>query len=148
MKIMTHTVCAKSIIILLLCLFVSGISQKSYGQEEKIYDHHKDTLVMLENMVLDTYKVLVKREQVLTVDTLKVNLKGMSVASFNFSALSLGANVSLTSKDGTLTDAMKAEIKNTRVNYKFIYFKDIVLKTEDGRNISPSLESIKITFSN
>ncbi len=138
----------KSILILLLSTLISGLSITTYGQQEKIYDHHKDTLIVLGDLVLDTYKILVKREQVLAVDTLKVNLEGMTVASFKFSALSLGANVSLGSSNGTITEAMKAEIKSNRIHYKFIYLKDIVLKTEDGRNISPSLESIKITFSN
>lgn len=148
MKILSSIMSAKSIIILLLFLSFSGLVNKSFAQEEKIYDHYNDTLIILDQLVLDTYKVLVKREQVLAVDTLKVNQEGLSVSSFTFSALSLGANVSIASNNGIISEAMKAEIKSGNTHYKFIYIKDIVLKTVDGKTFSPSLKNIKITFSN
>lgn len=147
-EIISQTMFTKNIIILLLFCTLSAFSSRAVAQDENIYDHYKDTLVMLDGMILDTYKVLLHREQVIAVDTLTVNQKGLQVASFSFSALSLGANVTLKSNNGLISDVMKAEIMNEKTLYKFIYLKDIVLKSADGQTFSPTLSNIKITFSN
>ncbi len=130
-------------------VFVS-ICNISYGQinTEKIYDHKTDTLIVLGEKIVDTYKILINREALLNVDSLSVNQKDLQVVSFSMNALALGQNITLKSMSNVLTAEMKNEILNKDVNYKFIYLKNILLESKDGREFYPSTKSIKIVFKN
>lgn len=131
--------------VILLIISIGNIQAQT---QEKIFDHYSDTLVLLNEIFIDTHKVLLKREQVLAIDSLQVNQRGLKVKSFEFSAITLGNSIQLHSDGAKFTKAMHDEINNSKMNYKFIYIRDIILESEDGRQLEPSIKSIKITFSN
>ncbi len=140
----------KTITINILLFVFLSICDISYGQSnsEKIYDHSRDTLIVLGEKIVDTYKILINREALLNIDSLSVNQKDLRVISFSMNALALGQNITLKSTSNVLTTAMKNEILNEQTKYKFIYLKNILLQSKDGQDYFPSTRSIKIVFKN
>lgn len=112
------------------------------------YDVYNDTLLILCDSVLNSDKVLLNREFLLTCDSLSLNQKGLYIEKFTMSAIALGQSASFNSKGATFTDNMKNELINEQKNFKFIYIKNIILRSNDGRELHPSTESVKIVFIN
>jgi hypothetical protein len=115
---------------------------------EITYDHITDTLLIINDKVIDQYKVIMNRQELIQADTLKINQKGIWVSSFKMSAITLGQDIILSSNSALFSNEMITEIINGETKYKFIYLKDIILQSKDGRFMSPSTKSIKIIFSN
>ncbi len=130
----------------MLLFFTMAICQEN---DEKKYNSHYDTLIVINNLLIDSDKVMVTREQILEADTILVNQKGLNVVSFKFNALSLGNNITLQSDGCRITEEMKNLIvKNKDVSYKFFYIKDIVLYSGSNRQSEPSTKTVKVVFSN
>jgi hypothetical protein len=70
------------------------------------------------------------------------------VESFVFSAFALGQKVTLTNNGNVLSEEFGEHLLNKESIFKFFYLKDIILRTSDGRRVSPSTRNIKITFTN
>ncbi len=121
-----------------------------YPQEldSKKFHPTLDTLIIIKGTLIDQSKVLMTREIIINTDTLKTNQKGMCVTGFSMNAITLGNEITLQSSSGAITEEMRNEILNGNIKYKFIYIKDIILQTKDGQVTSPSMRSIKITFTN
>ncbi|MFA6401234.1 MAG: hypothetical protein WCX31_06355 [Salinivirgaceae bacterium] len=121
-----------------------------YSQEtdDKAFRLTIDTLIVINKTVIDQQKVMMPREDISNTDTLKTNQKGIIVTEFSMNAITLGKEITLHSSSGAITEEMRIEILNGETKYKFIYLKDIILQSHDGRFMSPSTKSIKIIFSN
>lgn len=135
-------------IAIILGVFVDLINPLlAYSQgDEKKFNHYNDTLIILGDKYIDTYKILISRDELLDNDTLKINQKGFKIISFEMKALALGSNITLTSNSNIINKKMKEEIIKGRVKYKFIYLKNIFLQNRSGRKFSPSTKDIKIVF--
>lgn len=120
----------------------------SQNTELKKYDVFSDTLLIINDKTIDCERVLMNRKELFEADTFKINQKGLQIASFTMTAFALGYSIELFSSDPILTQAMRNEIINKQANFKFIYIKDINLQAKDGRIINPSINTIKIIFSN
>lgn len=118
------------------------------NNEESVYNHYTDTLIIIGDLVIDKDKIYINREELLESDTLKVNQRGFLVKSFKVQALALGANITLSSDSGAITTEMKNELLNDKVKYKFIYIKDLLLQSGDGRTVVPTTTSVKVVFKN
>ncbi len=140
----------KSIILIvsvfLLCVVDNNIAAQDLNTKK--YDIFTDTLLVINDKTIDSDRVLMKRQDVIEADTLRINQKGLTIVKFTMSALTLGHSVELSSDKPILTRAMRDEITNKQLNYKFIYIKDINLRTKDGKIVFPSINSLKIIFSN
>jgi len=135
----------------LLIVFIIGTlseSSKSQDESEMKYDRIKDTLLIINEKLIDEYKVIMDRQELLKCDTLRVNQKGLWISSFKMSAITLGQDITLSSNLPIISNEMKNDIINGETKYKFIYLKDIILQSHDGRLMTPSTKSIKIIFSN
>jgi hypothetical protein len=121
----------KSIKILLFVLLVFFVAEKVSAQ--KIYDIYTDTLLIINGKPIDKDRILIKRKEILEADTFKVNQRGLTIMEFTMSAITLGKKVELKSNKPVLTSGMKNEILNKQANFKFIYLKNIILQTKDGR---------------
>ena len=88
------------------------------------------------------------RNMLLKNDTIFVNRSGFNVESFVFSAFSLGQKVTVTNTGNVFTEEVMEHLINKESIFKFFYLKDIILRTSDGRKVSPSTRTIKITFTN
>lgn len=121
------------------------LGQKSQIQQ---YDKFNDTLIVLGEIVIDKNKVYMDREDFLNIDSLVINQKGLQVTGFTMSALALGANVQIKSNTAQIGSEMKDVVTNEKPKYKFIYLKDILLYSSDGRKSNPSTKSVKIIFNN
>jgi hypothetical protein len=121
-----------------------------YAQIEdlKKYDIFLDTLLIINGKPIDSERVLMTRQEIMNADTFRVNQKGLDIVGFTMTALTLGHSVELTTDKAILSQAMKSEILNKHSNFKFIYIKDINLQAKDGRLVAPSLNEIKVIFSN
>jgi hypothetical protein len=121
-----------------------------YAQIEdlKKYDIFLDTLLIINGKPIDSERVLMTRQEIMNADTFRVNQKGLDIVGFTMTALTLGHSVELTTDKAILSQAMKNEILNKHSNFKFIYIKDINLQAKDGRLVAPSLNEIKVIFSN
>jgi hypothetical protein len=129
-------------------LFVFTYPLFAQKTSEKTYNHLNDTLLIINDFYLDQDKMMLTREQLLNSDTIKINQKGLTVDHFTFYGIGLGKSVSLTTNYPLLSEDMKNEIINKETNYKIIYLKDIILRADDGRKVTPSIQTIKIIFSN
>jgi hypothetical protein len=127
-----------------------GMFWQAHGQNQNefAYDKFYDTLLIINGQLIDQDKVLVLREDFTKADTLRVNQKGLVLESFSMQAISLGTNVSLYADSPLLTTEMINLVLNGATKYKFIYLKDIILRSKDGRKLAPSTETIKIIFTN
>ena len=133
-----------------LLFFIGTISSLVCNAQTDVkeYDTFVDTLLIISDVVLDKDKLLIDRQFLLDSDTIKINQKGLTVEGFSVSAIALGQSVSLDTKNPYLSESMKSDIIDEQNRFKFIYLKDIILTTKDGRKLSPSTKSIKIVFIN
>jgi len=120
----------------------------SQNTELKKYDVFSDTLLIINNKPIDCERILMNRKELFEADTFKINQKGLLIANFKMTAFALGYSVELYSDKPILSQAMRNEIINKQANFKFIYIKDINLQAKDGRMVTPSVNTIKIIFSN
>ena len=134
------------VFVLLFCAKTNSISAQDLNK--KMYDIFTDTLLIINGKTIDSDRVLMKRQEIIEADTFRVNQKGLTIVSFTMTALTLGHSVELTSDKPILTGAMQNEIINKQSNYKFIYIKNINLRTKEGKIVSPSINTLKIIFSN
>ncbi|MBI9065698.1 MAG: hypothetical protein JEZ09_00320 [Salinivirgaceae bacterium] len=133
--------------VLIVIFFI--ISFCSFGQTEpKTYDKNNDTLLIMSNKLIDQDKILLERKFLMNSDSIKINQKGLTIKEFTVSSLALGKDISIKSDKPFITESIKDQIINEQNKYKFIYIKNIVLQTKDGRTLSPSTKSIKIVFIN
>lgn len=114
---------------------------------ERCYDE-SDTLLIVGGQLIDNDHFMIDRNLLLKNDTVFVNLAGAKVESFVFSAFALGQKVTLTNTGNVLSEEFVEHLLNKESIFKFFYLKDIILRTSDGRKVSPSTRSIKITFTN
>ena len=143
---MTKTIFKLINLVILFCFF--GLKTATAQNKVKSYDHYNDTLLVLCDTLFDSDKIHVNREFLLECDSLYLNQKGLMIERFTMSAIALGQNASLVSKGATITEAMKNNLIIEQKNFKFIYIKNIILRTNDGRELHPSTESVKIVFLN
>ncbi len=129
-----------------LVMFVGGHTVKA--QTVKSYNVFSDTLIVLNGKTITEDKIHIQREELNSKDTLKVNQRGLVVEKFTFQALALGQSIELQSESPVLTNEMLKSINNQETKYKFFYLKDIILRTKDGRKVSPTTRTIKIVFIN
>ncbi len=134
---------------LFLCIFVFFITNLfSQDGEGCKYDKFRDTLIVFNNQVINCEKIYIEREKFIEADTLLINQKGLVIDKFNIQAIALGQNIILSSNSNKILKSMKDLVTNQSTKYKFIYIKDIILRTTDGRLVSPSVNNIKIVFIN
>lgn len=107
-----------------------------------------DTLLIVGGQLIDNDHFMIDRNLLLNNDTIIVNRSGLKVESFVFSAFALGQKVTLTNDGNVLSDEFVEHLLNKESIFKFFYLKDIILRTSDGRKVSPSTRNIKITFTN
>jgi len=112
------------------------------------YDKQTDTLLIVSGKVLDSDRVQIDRKLFANCDTIMVNVQGMTVEKFTISAISLGQNVEVENVGAIVSDDVRNVVINKTPNYKFVYLKNILLRTRDGRVCEPSSKSIKIVFIN
>jgi len=136
------------LLIWVACINLSIPSLYSQETDDKAFRLTIDTLIVINKTVIDQQKVMMPREDISNTDTLKTNQKGIIVTEFSMNAITLGKEITLHSSSGAITEEMRIEILNGETKYKFIYLKDIILQSHDGRFMSPSTKSIKIIFSN
>ncbi len=134
----------KSVKILLFITLIFFTTEKISAQ--KTYDIYSDTLLIINEKPINKDRVLMKRKEMIEADTFKVNQRGLSITGFTMSAITLGRKVELKSNKPFLTAEMKDEILNKQSNFKFIYLKNIILRTKDGRSVGLSTKQIKIIF--
>ncbi len=135
-------------VIILLALILPTSIVYAQSKQAESYDKFYDTLLLMNDILLDKDKILITREQFLEADSFLVNQKGLVVKSFELSALSLGNQVSLRSNGPSITESMREVVKSESVSYKFVYIKNIVLSTTDLHKKKPSTQTIKLIFSN
>ena len=114
---------------------------------ERCYDD-SDTLLVVGGQLVDNDHFMMDRNMLLKNDTIFVNRSGFNVESFVFSAFSLGQKVTVTNAGNVFTEEVMEHLINKESIFKFFYLKDIILRTSDGRKVSPSTRTIKITFTN
>ena len=107
-----------------------------------------DTLLIVGGQLIDSDHFMIDRNALINNDTVFVNMSGLKVESFVFSAFALGQKVTLTNNGNVLSDEFVEHLLNKESIFKFFYLKDIILRTSDGRKVSPSTRTIKITFTN
>ncbi len=134
----------------LFFLFLTAMVFVSKGQQSQIYfyDTNTDTLLIINNKVINTEKVLMNRQEFVRSDTFKLNQPELKLVSYKMHAISLGSSQTLFSDKPYLTQEMLSLLLNGTIKYKFIYLKDIILQSDDGRFVSPSYKFIKVTFTN
>ena len=137
-------------VVLFFLVFLKVTTIHIYAQDEglKKYDIFLDTLLIINGKPITTERILMTRQEIMNADTFRINQKGLTIVGFTMTALTLGHSVELTTDKTILSQAMKNEILNKQSNFKFIYIKDINLQAKDGRLVAPSLNEIKIIFSN
>ena len=135
------------IIVFVLVLFILN-EVNGQKKSEKNYDLYSDTLLIIGKQVIDKEKIMITREALLECDTIQINQKGLCIDQFTFYAIALGQTVNLTTNKPSFSDEMRNQIRNNEPNYKIIYLKDIILRSKDGRKVKPSIQTLKITFSN
>ena len=114
---------------------------------EHCYDD-SDTLLVVGGQLVDNDHFMMDRNMLLKNDTIFVNRSGFNVESFVFSAFSLGQKVTVTNTGNVFTEEVMEHLINKESIFKFFYLKDIIFRTSDGRKVSPSTRTIKITFTN
>lgn len=114
---------------------------------ERCYDD-SDTLLIVGGKLIDNDHFMMDRNLLLKNDTVFVNRSGFQVESFVVSAFALGQKVAETNQGNVFNDEVMEQLLNKESIFKFFYIKDIILRTSDGRKVSPSTRTIKITFTN
>lgn len=117
------------------------------AQNDRIYTDD-DTLVVVGGSIIDSEKFFLDRNRLIDNDTVFVNKKGWVVESFSVSAFALGQKINLRNNGNALSDEIIFQLTNNESIFKFFYLKDIILRTENGKSVSPSIRNIKITFTN
>lgn len=112
------------------------------------YDKQTDTLLVVLGKVLDSDRIQMDRKQFANCDTLMVNVKGITIEKFTVSAIGLGQNVEVENVGAVIGDDVRNVVINKNPNYKFIYLKNILLRTLDGKACEPTSKSIKVVFIN
>ncbi len=108
----------------------------------------EDTLLIIGGSLIDDEKFIINRNQLVENDSIFVNKNGWLVESFSVSAFALGQKINLKNNGNALSDEVKYHLTNKESIFKFFYLKDIILRTDDGRVASPSIRTVKITFTN
>lgn len=114
---------------------------------ERCYDD-SDTLLIVGGQLINSDNYMIDRTRLQKCDSIAVNISGLRVESFNVSAFTLGQKVAITNSGDVFNDEVMASLINNESIFKFFYIKDIILRTSDGRKVSPSTRTIKITFTN
>ena len=114
---------------------------------ERCYDD-SDTLLIVGGQLINSDNYMIDRTRLQKCDSIAVNISGLRVESFNVSAFTLGQKVAITNTGDVFNDEVMASLINNESIFKFFYIKDIILRTSDGRKVSPSTRTIKITFTN
>lgn len=133
---------------LVFIYLIVSMGSRAQEADNPVYDSYNDTLLIIQKKIITQSKLLMPREELLQVDSLKVNQRGLTLVGFTMNAITLGNEVSLKSSSAIITAEMKNEIINGTIKYKFIYIKDIILQAKDGRKVLPTTKSLKITFTN
>lgn len=135
-----------------ICFFIIlnllVISIKGQIIDTKKYNAISDTLIIINKDTIDSERVLFSRREVMEVDTIRVNQQELFVSSFTMSATTLGHSVELTTNKPYFSQEMHNKILNNQLNYKYIYIKNINLQNKDGLKVKPTLNIVKIIFSN
>ena len=114
---------------------------------EHCYDD-SDTLLIVGGALINSNNYMIDRTKLQKNDSVFVNRPGFVVESFKVSAFTLGQKVAITNTGNVFNDEVMEQLINNESIFKFFYLKDIILRTNDGRKVSPSTRSIKITFTN
>ena len=112
---------------------------------EHCYDD-SDTLLIVGGALINSNNYMIDRTKLQKNDSVFVNRPGFVVESFKVSAFTLGQKVAITNTGNVFNDEVMEQLINNESIFKFFYLKDIILRTNDGRKVSPSTRSIKITF--
>lgn len=137
----------KKIRLILSAIIVMSSVALSAQTTDRCYDD-SDTLLIVGGQLIDSDHFMIDRNLLLKNDTVLVNLAGAKVESFVFSAFALGQKVTLTNTGNVFSEEFAEQLLNKESIFKFFYLKDIILRTSDGRKVSPSTRNIKITFTN
>ena len=132
---------------LLIALFAILPMMLSAQRTERSYGD-LDTLLIVGGQLIDNDHFMMDRGLLIKNDTIFVNRLGFQVESFVFSAFALGQKVTITNNGSVFCDEVMEHLLNKESIFKFFYLKDIILRTSDGRKVSPSTQTIKITFTN
>ncbi|MBR5643366.1 MAG: hypothetical protein IKW77_04205 [Salinivirgaceae bacterium] len=137
----------KKIRLILSAIIVMSSVALSAQNTDRCYDE-SDTLLIVGGQLIDSDHFMIDRNLLLKNDTVFVNLAGAKVESFVFSAFALGQKVTQTNTGNVFSEEFVEQLLNKESIFKFFYLKDIILRTNDGRKVSPSTRTIKITFTN
>ena len=115
-----------------------------------LFDPATDTLPVIGSQVLCSEKVVMHRDSLILGDSIKINKKGFELESFEMSSFALGNSFNLSSGSHKLTTGMRKCLKTNagenKVIYKFVYLRNMIIRTPDGRKVSPSIKEIRISF--
>ena len=132
----------------LLIVFLAVFPTVLFAQNTERYYDDSDTLLIVGGQIVDSDHFMMDRNLLIKNDTILVNRPGFNVDSFVFSAFALGQKVAVNNQGNVFNDEVIDHLINKESIFKFFYLKDIILRTSDGRKVSPSTRTIKITFTN
>ncbi len=132
----------------LLIVFLAVFPTVLFAQNIERYYDDSDTLLIVGGQIVDSDHFMMDRNLLIKNDTILVNRPGFNVDSFVFSAFALGQKVAVNNQGNVFNDEVIDHLINKESIFKFFYLKDIILRTSDGRKVSPSTRNIKITFTN
>ncbi len=132
----------------LLIVFLAFFPTVLFAQNTERYYDDSDTLLIVGGQIVDSDHFMMDRNLLIKNDTILVNRPGFNVDSFVFSAFALGQKVAVNNQGNVFNDEVIDHLINKESIFKFFYLKDIILRTSDGRMVSPSTRTIKITFTN
>ncbi len=132
----------------LLIVFLAVFPTVLFAQNIERYYDDSDTLLIVGGQIVDSDHFMMDRNLLIKNDTILVNRPGFNVDSFVFSAFALGQKVAVNNQGNVFNDEVIDHLINKESIFKFFYLKDIILRTSDGRMVSPSTRTIKITFTN
>jgi hypothetical protein len=120
---------------------------KNISAQQISWDNYKnDTLIAIGTYILADEKIYMSRDTMLTNRELLTNIDSLKVISFTMTAFSLGKEFEGKSDSSLLTSSMINAIRERNINYKFVNLKEIKLKNLSGEIYVPSIEKIKIIF--
>lgn len=107
-----------------------------------------DTFIVINGKTIDSDRILISRKELIEIDSIRVNKDGLIVSGFTITATTLGHSVELTTNKPFFSQEMKNEILNNRLNYKYIYIKNIHLQSKDSSIFQLSQRALKFIFKN
>lgn len=117
-------------------------------ENENAIDCDRDTLLIIENLILCEYSNYIDRSVFLNAETITINQIDLEIASYNVTSFTLGNSISLNIRSEKITDELKNVVASKQVQYKYLNLTNILLNDKQNNLIKPTLQSLKIIFIN